>query len=288
MSFERTTQQNIPIFVINLKQDTHKKKHMQEMAEQYGFEFSFIEAIYGKELAQDNVDEICRHEESLKAINRKLFRGEVGVALSQMSIYQKMLDENIQDAIIFEDDVIINENLFEVINAIDKFPQDWEIVLLGYHRHFISNKFNRLSFRNRKKVSENFKIVRFTDVMDGAFGYIINQEGAKKMLKTLKKGIEKPVDCYTGNSKYINLYGLHPTCVSVDITIGSSINKERHEHWLINDTEQKQITKKDGIKNFLKKCGVLSFLQSLNAIRGTFQSELKHLPKRLKTPKKYN
>ena len=273
----------MPIFVINLKQDIKKKEHMQKQAIQNNLEFTFINAIYGKDFSQDEIDTICKHEETRKLLKRELFRGEIGVALSQKSIYQKMVDENIQEAVIFEDDIIIDKNFYEAISSTKKFPLDWELVLLGYHRHFISNKFYRISFRHQKRITSHCKIVRFTDTMDGAFGYVISLTGAKKLLKILNQGLVRPVDHYTGDSQYINLYGIYPKCVAVDIGIGSSINEERHAYWESTKKEKnKNLSRKEKLKEKLDEYGILSFIQIINRAKHTIQDELKHFPKQLK------
>lgn len=273
--------------MINLSKDQEKKNRMQEIADQLQLNFTYIDAVYGKELSQDKVDKVSRHEQSEELFKRRLFRGEIGVALSQMSIYQKMIDENIEQAIIFEDDVIIDKSIHEVIDSIDNFPKDWELVMLGYHRHFIKNRFHRISFRNRKRISKHFKIVRFTDLMHGAFGYMISLNGAKKLISTLSEGIIEPIDHYTGNEKKINLYGVYPRCVKVDADLQSTIMQERIEHDISSKSTTKALNNKDKLKKVLGKIGLLFFIKKINYHRSVFQEELFWLPKRLKTLKKY-
>lgn len=284
---KNTYNKNIPMFVINLEKEKKRKKHMQNIATNLNLKFTFIDAVYGRNLDPKIINSLCDHEQTKKILKRELFLGEIGVALSQMSIYQKMLDENIQEAVIFEDDVIIDSSIHEAIKAIPKYPKDWELVLLGYHRHFVSNKYHRISFRNRKRVSKNFKIVRFTELMHGAFGYIINLQGAKKLLYNLNQAIVEPVDHYTGDDKYINLYGISPRCVKIDWNLESTIQIDRSNNCETLNKINKNLSFKGKFKNRLNRFGLLKLAKKVNYSRSLYMDELIHLNNRLKKPKEY-
>ena len=73
---------------------------MIELSNSLGLEFHFINAIYGKDLSQDQVDNVYDEALSKKEFGRSLSRGELGCALSHISIYQKMIDEDIEIAIV--------------------------------------------------------------------------------------------------------------------------------------------------------------------------------------------
>ena len=54
--------------------------------------------------------------------------------LSHMSIYKKMLDENIKDAIIIEDDMKLTQLKKKLKKIYDSLPEDWDIVWIGNSR----------------------------------------------------------------------------------------------------------------------------------------------------------
>mgnify|MGYP000672199190 CR=1 FL=1 len=62
--------------------------------------------------------------------------------------------------------IIINNNIYEIIK--NKLPEEWDIVLLGY---------------NGKDKSLEQDILRIEKQHFGFFGYIINKQGAKNLLK---------------------------------------------------------------------------------------------------------
>ena len=62
----------------------------------------------------------------------QLTRGAIGCYLSHVNIWKHILDNNIDSALIFEDDVNINYNSEELIyKSINNIPQDFDIILLG-------------------------------------------------------------------------------------------------------------------------------------------------------------
>ncbi len=279
---------SLSIFIINLKKDVNKKLHMQKLCDKYSLDYTFIEAIYGKELPRDIVSKIYNQEKAVKEIGRELTLGELGCALSHMKIYEKMVNENIENAIIFEDDISFDATILEAISSIKNFPTDWECVLLCYYRMAFYKKNYCINFRNRLQVGKRLKIVRFTALMHSTAAYVINQKGAKKLLSSMKEGIYKPVDHYTGDDQHVNLYGLYPKVVTIDSELGynSTIALERNK---LNT-----VSEDNGLRKTLKRIGLFTFFKKINQKRQTVQFcferflyLLLHFNDCIKKPKKY-
>ena len=277
---------NIPIFIINLRKSIDRKEHMQQLCKQHALDCQFIDAVYGKELDEEELATVYDKSRALVEFGRELTVGEIGVALSQKKIYQKMVDENIEKAIILEDDVTFDNSIHELLGSIENFPKDWECTLLFYHR--IHPSLNRycVSLRNRISVSKNLKIVRFIDLMDGAAGYVINLSGAKKLLSSLEKGIYKPIDNYTGDEYHINLYGLYPQVVHIDHALGlnSTLAEDRKEMW---SSSKQRAEKPDSLRTFLKKIGLHALFKKIHNKKLQYFYYINHFQKCLKKPKKY-
>ena len=211
----------IPIFVINLKKDVEKRKHMEYLCKQHNLECKFIDAVYGKDLDEEYISKIYNSDESIRFFRRELSRGELGCALSHLSIYKLMVENDIKQAIIFEDDICINEGFLSVIQSIDTFPDDWELVLLGYYQ-----RKEKVYRKYQQQITPKYKLARLSDVSTGAFGYLLNLKCAKKLINELST-IKQPIDHYTGDEKYINLYGITPRVVDVDKSLVGGIESER-------------------------------------------------------------
>lgn len=277
----------LPIFIINLKKDTEKKEHMQKLCKKYSLECQFIDAVYGKDLSEKEKDEVYDKNRALKERGRELTPGEIGCALSHMNVYKKMKEENIEKALILEDDITFNESLIDVLNSANDFPKDWECMLLNYYWMVPYEKLYCFSFWEKKKIGKHFKSMRFIALMHSTAGYMISYSGALKLMTTLEKGIVKPIDHYTGDQKYINLYGIFPKVIEIDPVFGeqSNINSERKNFYNSNN-ENTSIERYSNLKKVFEKMGILSLIQQRKRIDKKFYC-LKRIRKCLAKPIKY-
>lgn len=94
------------VFLINLDRDVGRLVDVTKRLTEQGIEFERVGAVYGKELsAAEKRSAVCRWRWRL-SMGRRVFDGEIGCALSHFKIYQKMIDEKISLACVFEDDAI--------------------------------------------------------------------------------------------------------------------------------------------------------------------------------------
>ncbi|MDX2128370.1 MAG: glycosyltransferase family 25 protein [Chloroherpetonaceae bacterium] len=69
-------------------------------------------------------------------IERELTLGQIACSLSHRSIYERMVNNGIENALIFEDDAIpIAANLHRLEATLNDLPNSWELVYLGYTTH---------------------------------------------------------------------------------------------------------------------------------------------------------
>ncbi len=256
----RIKMHKIPIYIINLKKDTEKKDHMQELCNKNSLECQFIDAVYGRDLSKNYIEQINDKNKSIREYGKELTSGEIGCTLSHIAIYKQMIEQDIENAIIFEDDIDIKEGFSSVINSTDNFPQDWEVMLLGYYSQVSNEKETKASLRYNNKVTGNFKSVRLVQLAYGTHGYMINRKGAEKLLKELTL-IIKPIDHYTGIDTYVNMYAIHPRVVMLNEKFKeqSSITLER------NESQNKRIHEKEMpmTKKILKKTGLLNIIMKI-------------------------
>ncbi len=275
---------NVPIFIINLKKDTEKKEHMLQLCKRHGLDCQFIDAVYGKEVDENKLAKVYDKKRTLSEMGRELTAGEIGCTLSHKYIYQKMVDEHIEKAIIFEDDVIFDQSIHEVLSSMDNFPDDWEVTLLIYYRILPSLNRYCVSLRDRIPVSKHFKTIRFIDLMHSTAGYAINLSGAERLLSSLDEGMYKPIDHYTGDEHHVNLYGLHPKPINIDPLHGlnSSIAEERNA--TRSGSGQSDT---DNFRTMLKKTGLHTLFKQINTKRFDILYYLQNFKKCIIQPKRY-
>ena len=259
--------QEIPIFIINLKKDIDKRKHMEALCKQHALSYQFTDAVYGKELSASVLSTVYKKEESIYAVGRELAKGEIGCALSHLNIYKQMLEENIDKAIILEDDILIEDNFSSIISSIDKFPDNWEVILLGYNTGVRKDKATPSSFWDQTQITPHHNIVRLIQTAFGTHAYLLNLQGAKRLIEQLHI-IKKPIDLYTGDDRHINLYAISPRLARLhpELSKQSTILDERNEK-TIHDRRKKTLANK------LKLEFYRPFTQFFDKIN-TFQKQL--------------
>lgn len=205
---------NIPIFVISLE-NSPRREFISQRLNNLGLSFQFFDAVYGKDLSNNDLEKIDR-EFSIERFGRKksLTLGEIGCAISHIKLYHYMVEHNIYKAIILEDDAIVSLYFKEIISAaLGKLPNKAEILFLDHGKAkifpFTRNLPERYRLARYLKPSKNSKraISRTT-------AYLITLDGAKKLLNYAYP-IRMPSDYLTGSLQltHINAYGIEPACV---------------------------------------------------------------------------
>lgn len=196
-----------PVFVVNLETSTDRRKFISDQLDKLGIPFEIFPAVDGRKLPQAEVDAGYDSEGSVSFFGRELTRGEIGCSWSHLNIYRKMVEDNIEEAMILEDDVILCDELPEILSREPEFPEDWELMFLS-HNNAVS------SVWDRQRLFGKYHIVRFVENPNWTSGYLIKLSGAKKLLAA-GFPIRMPADWLTGNRLGIDvrLYGIKPVCI---------------------------------------------------------------------------
>ena len=167
----------IPIFVISLPNEHNRRSFIEASFAQKKIKFSFFDAYDGKKLPEAKIKEILSEKNILDSVGRFFSKGEIGCCLSHLGIYKKMIEENIDLAVIFEDDIeIISDHFFAILKKIsDKNNHDPKVTLLTQVISYLSKK--------NHHIFDNFETCYMVQAYSAA-GYIINLQAAKQMLKT--------------------------------------------------------------------------------------------------------
>jgi glycosyl transferase family 25 len=107
-------------------------------------------------------------------------KGEVGCFMSHLILWKKMIDEDIENAIIFEDDCVFNESFLPTMNKVltedIKKIDDFLIIWIG--GKMVDNYSNHMNI----KITENISIKREPHPY-GTFSYILSKKGATILFK---------------------------------------------------------------------------------------------------------
>lgn len=251
-------------FIINLERDLKKKDHLTTLCEKYGLDYEVIPAVDGKKIG--DLFKYYSAKKSIENIRREMTAGEVGTALSHALVYKKIIENNLDFALVFEDDVDFDAKLTTFLAKTDELPDNWEVLLLGHHGAQAREIPTKTSLWGQNNLGKEFKIARPREIGYGAYGYLITRTGAARLSHRLNN-IEKPLDWYTGDDREVNLFVLREPIVHInsDLTAESNLESDRKKIELESLDKVpprklglfKRVLFKLGLRRYVKKIGNL-------------------------------
>ena len=154
-------------------------------------------------------------------------KNEIACTISHLLIFEKLVKENIDTAIILEDDVVINDGFYQIMKLQNEFPNQYELL---YYHHGKAKFYPTL-----KKIYENYKLVRYRRQSKSSIRsicyssvYQITRRGALKLLQYAYP-IIMPIDIFLGhlNIHHLKAYGIEPSCSPQNINTFTSDIGER-------------------------------------------------------------
>ena len=111
-----------PIYVISLKRATQRRAASQCALDAMGVSFAFFDAVDGALLSEAEVAAAYDAEGNARQYKRPLSLPEIGCYLSHHALWQRIVDEKLDGAVILEDDFEADESFGKVVDAICLAP----------------------------------------------------------------------------------------------------------------------------------------------------------------------
>lgn len=201
--------ETIKKFVINLKRRPDRLEAFQKNCP-----FNDVEVIHGFDGKNVSAEELQIEKKTLYKLG-KLKPGEKGVFISHLRIFQKIVDLNINHALIFEDDALFCEGFLVMFNKLLKeIPKDIYILYVGgrFEPYF---KMKNCSNISDIIVKHNIGYSCGHDMDRTLHAYIISNELAQLCIKEFygSINIKEAIDSWilkvcTNNS--IEIYSTYP------------------------------------------------------------------------------
>jgi len=141
-------------------------------------------------------DIMTNHKNKMKGIS--LTKGALGCALSHRHIWHDIINNNISEALILEDDITFVDNFTQKLDSIlsDARSYNYDVLFLGYHPATL-----------KYIISHNATLLKSKKIY-GLFGYIVTNNGAKKLLEAFP--ISYQIDTEISKINDINIYIVRP------------------------------------------------------------------------------
>jgi GR25 family glycosyltransferase involved in LPS biosynthesis len=181
-------------YMISLNDSTEKIDYLKS----FGIETVLVKGVNGKTIPDEEI--VKRVSNTYKTFGPK---GAIGCAISHMNTWKMFLETNDEYAIIFEDDVILEDNFNEKLKlALEDIPKNYDILYLGCAGCDEEQKFNAVkfiatlfmspkTFNPPQKISDHISI---PSVALCTHAYIVSRRGATKLLDQLDGKINNHID----------------------------------------------------------------------------------------------
>lgn len=233
----------LKIFVISIKRNHDR---LNNFLKQFPHECEIFEGVDGK-LLYPEIQNVADFPESFFLDNglderraKYWNKGQLGCAMSHLSIWKYIVNHNISNALVLEDDAIyLPENESITLEAFKQLPENWDLFYLGYTRlikftegslKYWLSKIYRYIFPkiieglSSKTIKNNFFAANYSSHLlvsgffFGAHSYALSLNGAQKLLKfetPLKKGFDVAL-MHVSYYKLLNSYALKSPIFIVD------------------------------------------------------------------------
>lgn len=106
-------------FLINLDSNTDRLAAAKQQLGAFGIAFERFPAVNGRALSPaERSRHVARFHARMARLD-KLTPGEVGCSLSHMFVFRKMIEEGIEAALIFEDDVLLSDQFPRALRKVE-------------------------------------------------------------------------------------------------------------------------------------------------------------------------
>lgn len=156
--------------VLNLEEHTYRKLHIMDLFSKLNIDYEFFTGIDGRKLDLKNLPYGL-------TLNANLTRGRIGCFCSHYAIWKKIVENNWNKTLIFEDDVIVDDISDEIIDEINSYD-DYDILYLSF--------FDECA--HTKVPITNYIYTYHSDIIKGPYNfntYIITLNCAKILLEKL-------------------------------------------------------------------------------------------------------
>lgn len=228
---EHTYSTSMQAYVLSLRDAAERRESIERQLSNFPYSWEFFDAIDLRSVSEIP-DDLYSVERSGLHGRRRLTKGEVGCSASHRAIYQKILDDNVQWALVLEDDAILSPGLADfVADFMRRVKGEIDCFIVGYSK---LSKDRESSFYKFEPIQPIGKIGSFAygrvwrNWTCGTVGYFISRKGAKKMLRS--PSVETLADDWNffSNTRELEIAHVRPLLVSEDFSsFASSLELER-------------------------------------------------------------
>ena len=234
------------VLIISLEFYHDRRQHSIELMNKWGItDYKLIDAVDGIHTDLKSREDYSE-EMAFTAIGRPLSNVEIACSLSHRKAYQYIVDEDLDKALIIEDDVVFERGIIDVISEAEK-SDFYDILFPGYITY---QRTVLRSYWNNRFLA-GMRVAPLADHPYGTQGYIVTRKAAQVFLEKTNP-VFLPADHTTANYKKYGLRGFGffpPLILQNDMPSASSTEENQR---LRADEPKEKATLKRRISKILK------------------------------------
>jgi glycosyl transferase family 25 len=197
-----------PIWVISLVHAEARRRAVGSSLAEHGLEFQFFDAIDARAMSAEESSSYSRTR-ALFSIGRGLGWGEIGCALSHLSVYERILESGQPHAIVMEDDALATAYLEPVVRHVLQRPPDWDVIT--FHSLFDQAAPEPL---DEDPFCGGYRVCRYLRVPFGAQCYLVTADAART-LRRVAMPLRYPADdlIFREHPAHLRVVGVEPQVV---------------------------------------------------------------------------
>lgn len=171
-------------FIITMKDREDHAKAILDRLRDFGSYATIVEAVDGQSISDEAFIRLVGRRVNCLKSKRLMSKGELGCWLSHKKAWRELGKETADFAFIFEDDVIIMDDLTPIANALERLD-GWDIVKL-YRK-----KTRRPLFK--RQIGNGLALTASFSASSGTFAYAIRREVAERLYESHEE-YQSPID----------------------------------------------------------------------------------------------
>jgi glycosyl transferase, family 25 len=203
------------VFVISLERALDRRQYMHNQLKKLNIDYEIINAVDYQKLSENDFQTLC-HETAISE-GSYLNKGLLACSLSHVKVLQRIISDNLDMALIIEDDAELPSNIDSILVELKKEIRKDEVIALSYYSH--SGDPTYLSNHNKKVLSNNFQLLLPVNLKDIAstMAYVVTKEVAEEMTKAIMPVSVAPDNwgVYYERGAFDSFRCLYPTPVRV-------------------------------------------------------------------------
>lgn len=213
-----------PVWYINLERDAERRERMDAELARADIPGERFDAVWWALLDPTIQDQLYSARLNAQQYYQPLVNGEKGCYASHIFAWRKLLNSDAPALVVLEDDVSLEPGFLQVLQAIARLPQNWDMIKL-------MGRPGREKVRSRQDLIPGHDLIRYSRVPSFTAAYVISKSGAQKMLQTrVPFGRPIDIDLRFWWENGMRIAGIHPPVVTLDdISQASSIAGRRNE-----------------------------------------------------------